>query len=117
MSKHPVIAIAGLACETSTFSPARTTAAAFHPRHCREIIDKYTFLHPGTPLGDKASWEGALIGHALPGGVVTRVAFEELAMKSFVNRALSTAYGSTFTVRCVSKGWMMQKRNCFGGFG
>jgi microcystin degradation protein MlrC len=79
MSKHPVIAIAGLACETSTFPPARTTAAAFHPRQGREIIDKYTFLHPGTPLGDKASWEGALIGHALPGGVVTRVAFEELA--------------------------------------
>lgn len=79
MAQHPVIAIAGLACETSTFSPARTDAAAFHPRRGREIIDQYAFLSPGTPLGDRARWEGALIGHALPGGVVTRAAFEELA--------------------------------------
>jgi microcystin degradation protein MlrC len=78
MPKHPVIAIAGLACETSTFSPARTAAADFHPRRGREIIDRYAFLHSGTPLGDKASWEGAVIGHALPGGIVTRLAFEGL---------------------------------------
>lgn len=79
MPHHPAIAIAGLACETSPFSPARTIAGTLHPRRGREIIDEYAFLHPGTPLGDKASWEGALIGHALPGGVVTQVAFEELA--------------------------------------
>ncbi|KAJ5584780.1 MlrC C-terminus superfamily protein [Penicillium hispanicum] len=79
MAWRPVIAIAGLACETSTFSPARTHAPAFHPRRAGEIIDKYAFIHPGTELGEAASWRGALIGHALPGGVVTRPAFEELA--------------------------------------
>lgn len=78
MSDYPIIAIAGLACETSTFSPARTSAAAFHPRRGDEIIEKYRFLQSGTLLGDAANWQGALIGHALPGGTVTRSAFEEL---------------------------------------
>jgi microcystin degradation protein MlrC len=79
MSDRPVIAIAGLACETSTFSPSKTLAPAFHPKRGNEIIQKYAFIHPGTPLGDKAHWKGALIGHALPGGIVTLAAFEELS--------------------------------------
>jgi microcystin degradation protein MlrC len=79
MAGRPVIAIAGLACETSTFSPAKTLALAFHPKRGTEIIQKYAFIHPGTPLGDRADWKGALIGHALPGGIVARAAFEELA--------------------------------------
>jgi microcystin degradation protein MlrC len=79
MSRRPVIAIAGLACETSTFSPSKTLAPAFHPKRGPSIIQKYPFLHPGTPLGDSASWKGALIGHALPGGIVTLSAFESLA--------------------------------------
>lgn len=77
--KRPVIAIAGLACENSTFTPSRTLAPAFHPRRGDEIIDKYAFLHEGQPLAREAQWEGALIGHALPGGIVERDAFEELA--------------------------------------
>ena len=79
MKNRPVIAIAGLGCETSTFSPARTLAPAFLPRRGKEILEKYEFLHPGTPLDELADWKGALIGHALPGGMVTRDAFEELA--------------------------------------
>ena len=73
------IAVAGLACETSTFTPSRTQAEAFHPRRGPEIIDKYAFIQPGTALGAAAHWRGVLIGHALPGGVVTRGAFESLA--------------------------------------
>lgn len=77
-SPRPVIAIAGLACETSTFTPSRTLAPAFHPKRGKEIIEKYAFIQPGTVLGEAADWRGALIGHALPGGIVTRPAFEEL---------------------------------------
>ena len=77
-SQRPVIAIAGLAIETSAFSPARTSAPAFHPQRGDECIAKYAFLHKGTPLGAAADWRGALIGHALPGGIVKRDAFEEL---------------------------------------
>ena len=79
MSRRPVIAIAGLACENSTFTPSRTAAAAFHPKRGEEITAHYPFLHAGTPLGDSADWRGTLIGHSLPGGIVTRDAFEELA--------------------------------------
>lgn len=79
MPDRPVIAIAGLACENSTFTPSRTLAPAFHPKRANEIIEYYPFLRRGTTLGDAADWRGALIGHALPGGVVTRAAFEELA--------------------------------------
>ncbi|KAJ5097839.1 MlrC C-terminus superfamily protein [Penicillium argentinense] len=75
----PVIAIAGLACETSSFSPARTLAPAFHPRRGPQVVDEYPFIHRETPLGRAANWQGALIGHALPGGIVTKAAFEELA--------------------------------------
>ena len=75
----PVIAIAGLACETSTFTPARTLAPAFHPVRGDENIARNAFLGPGTALGDAADWRGILTGHALPGGTVTRAAFEELA--------------------------------------
>ncbi|KAJ5953713.1 hypothetical protein N7501_007992 [Penicillium viridicatum] len=79
MSQRPVVAIAGLACETSTFTPARTLGGAFHPRRGGEVIEKYTFLHHGTRLANAADWKGALIGHALPGGVVVRADFEQLS--------------------------------------
>ncbi|GAP92554.2 putative LOW QUALITY PROTEIN: C-terminus superfamily protein [Rosellinia necatrix] len=78
--RRPVIAVAGLSCETSTFSASRTTASAFHPRRGdAEVAAKYAFIGPGSALGDAAVWRGALIGHALPGGVVTAAAFEALA--------------------------------------
>ncbi|KAI2609561.1 Microcystin LR degradation protein MlrC [Hypoxylon fragiforme] len=80
MPNRPIIAIAGLAIETSTFTPSRTLAPAFHPqRGTSEILAKHPFLHPSTPLGSAASWHGALIGHALPGGIVTLDAFESLS--------------------------------------
>lgn len=76
---RPRIAIAGLGCETSMFTPARTDAQAFHPKRGQEVIDTHKWLQPGTCLGDAAHWHGALAGHALPGGMVKRCAFEELA--------------------------------------
>lgn len=79
--RKPTIAIAGLAIETSTFSPAVTHAPAFHPRTGTAAITAYhaAVLGPGTPLASAARWRGALIGHALPGGEVTRDAFEALS--------------------------------------
>lgn len=81
MSHRPVIAVAGLACETSTFTPSRTLAPAFHPKRGGEINERYEFLHDDKPLAKQAEWKGALIGHALPGGQVTRDAFETLAVE------------------------------------
>ncbi|ATY66043.1 Microcystin LR degradation [Cordyceps militaris] len=85
MARKPVIAVAGLACETSTFSPSRTSAPAFHPQRGDEIIQRYAFLHHDQPVGRGAVWKGALIGHALPGGMVTREAYETLS-KEIVQR-------------------------------
>ncbi|MEW2400372.1 M81 family metallopeptidase [Streptomyces sp. NPDC046862] len=76
---RPVIAIAGLGIESSTFSPARTEAPAFHPRRGTDVLTRYPFLTPGTPLRTAADWRGALVGKALPGGTVTASAYAELS--------------------------------------
>lgn len=76
----PRIAIAGLGIESSTFSPARTEAPAFHPVRGGQILERYaTFLGPDTALRAEAEWHPTLVGKALPGGVVTAAAFAELS--------------------------------------
>lgn len=75
----PVIAIAGLGIESSTFSPARTLAPDFHPRRGEEVLSRYPFLEAGRPLRKAAEWRGALVGKALPGGMVTADAFAALS--------------------------------------
>ncbi|MET0475556.1 MAG: M81 family metallopeptidase [Mycobacterium sp.] len=75
----PRIGIAGLGIESSTFSPARTDAAAFHPIRGTEVLARYAdFLGDGTPLRAAAQWMPALVGKALPGGIVTAGAFDAL---------------------------------------
>ena len=76
---RPHIAIAGLGIESSTFSPARTHAAAFHPQRGDEILGRYPFLAPGTALREAATWHGTLLGKSLPGGIVTAEAYAELS--------------------------------------
>ncbi|MEV6103879.1 M81 family metallopeptidase [Streptomyces sp. NPDC051940] len=76
---RPVIAIAGLGIESSTFSPARTEAPAFHPQRGEEVLTRYPFLAAGEPLRAAAEWHGALVGKSLPGGMVTAAAFAELS--------------------------------------
>jgi len=76
---RPVVAVAGLGIESSTFSPARTEAPAFHPQRGADVLTRYPFLDPGTPLREAADWRGALVGKALPGGTVTAGAYAALA--------------------------------------
>jgi microcystin degradation protein MlrC len=80
-SDLPRIAIAGLAIESSTFSPARTHEAAFHPRTGNEVLEVYPFLAPESPNRKRAIWIPTLTGKALPGGTVTREAYESLVTK------------------------------------
>jgi microcystin degradation protein MlrC len=75
----PVIAIAGLGIESSTFSPARTEAPAFHPLRGDEVFGRYPFMTPGSRLREAAEWHGALVGKSLPGGTVTAAAFTALS--------------------------------------
>lgn len=77
----PRIAIAGLAIESSTFSPAQTDEVAFHAKMGDAIFEDYDFLAPDSADRKRAQWFPILTGHALPGGIVTREAYESLMTK------------------------------------
>lgn len=95
-TKRPRIAIAGLAIESSTFSPAQTHEEAFHPRVGDSIMELYTFLSPDSGLIDKAEWYPALIGRSLPGGIVTREAYESLMTKMLDELKKNLPYDGLF---------------------
>jgi len=78
----PRIAIAGLAIESSTFSPAVTREEAFHARRGEEVFSFYPFLAPDSVNRQRAEWIPTLRGHALPGGIVTREAYESLVTET-----------------------------------
>lgn len=78
----PRIAIAGLAIESSTFSPAQTQEEAFHARVADDVFSFYPFLSADSLNRGRAEWVPTLRGHALPGGIVTREAYESLVGKT-----------------------------------
>jgi microcystin degradation protein MlrC len=80
-SDLPRIAIAGLAIESSTFSPAVTDEEAFHAREGQAIFESYEFLAPDSADRKRAQWFPVLVGRALPGGIVSREAYESLTNK------------------------------------
>ena len=79
--KSPRVAIAGLAIESSTFSPAQSTEDAFHARIGEEIFTYYPFMKEDSATRQRAEWFPTLRGHALPGGIVTKEAYESLMGK------------------------------------
>lgn len=78
----PRIAIAGLGIESSTFSPAQTDEEAFHARIGDSIFGRYPFFDEGTEIRKRADWVPTLLGKALPGGIVTREAYESMVTKT-----------------------------------
>ncbi len=78
----PRIAIAGIAIESSTFSPALTHEDAFHVRKNDAVFGYYPFLAPDSLDRIRANWIPTLRGHALPGGIVTREAYESLVTQT-----------------------------------
>jgi microcystin degradation protein MlrC len=78
----PRIAIAGIAIESSTFSPATTDEAAFHAKYGADAFTSYPFLSADSSLRSKAVWVPTVVARALPGGVVTREAYESLVNKT-----------------------------------
>ena len=81
-SKKPKIAIAGLAIESSTFSPAVTEVEAFLAREGEAVFDYYPFLQFDQPQRKAANWTPTLRGHSLPGGIVSRKAYDSLVGKT-----------------------------------
>lgn len=78
----PRIAIAGLAIESCTFSPALTHEEAFHVKTGDDIFTSYPFLSPDSLNRRRANWIPTLRGRALPGGIVTREAYESLVTRT-----------------------------------
>lgn len=78
----PRLAIAGLGIESSTFSPALTTEEAFQAKYGAAVFSSYPFLAPDSLLRRRAVWLPTVVGKSLPGGAVTRQAYESLVQKT-----------------------------------
>lgn len=92
----PRIAIAGLAIESSTFSPALTKEEAFHARYGADVFNAYPFFNVDSPLRHRAVWVPALIGKSLPGGAVTREAYESLVKQTLDALKKNAPYDGLF---------------------
>ncbi len=80
--KLPRIAIAGIGIESSTFSPAQTHEEAFHARIGDSIFSRYPFFADSSNIRKRADWVPTLLGKSLPGGIVTREAYESMVGKT-----------------------------------
>jgi len=81
-TKLPRIAITGLSIESSTFSPALTDEEAFHARYGASVFTLYPFLSADSPIRKRADWIPVIVGGSIPGGAVTRQAYESLVNKT-----------------------------------
>ena len=77
--EKPRIGIAGIAIESSTFSPAKTTERDFNIRLSGEIFTSYSFFDQS--YIDKADWFPTMRARALPGGVVTKESYESMVIQ------------------------------------
>ena len=94
--KKPRIAIAGLAIESSTFSPAKTVESDFKARIDEDIFSFYPFLEKDSTLRNKVNWIPTLRGHALPGGIVTKETYESLVNKTLEKLEKNLPYDGLF---------------------
>ena len=81
-SSKPRVAIAGLAIESSVFSPAVSTVESFKTRYDEDVFTYYPFFHADSGVINQAEWLPTMRGHAMPGGVVTRDAYETLVTET-----------------------------------
>ena len=80
-TRRPRIGIAGIAIESSTFTPYRSSTADFEVRRGTEaILDRYPFFAGDSPTGqalrEAAEYVGILHARALPGGQLVREVYE-----------------------------------------
>lgn len=95
-SKKPKIAFAGIAIESSTFSPAQSHEEAFHVKIGDEIFDVYEFMGKLKPLRTRADWVPTLKGKSVPGGITTREAYESMVKKTLTMLEADLPYDGVF---------------------
>jgi microcystin degradation protein MlrC len=77
----PKIAIASFGIESSTFSPARTHEEAFHAKYGDTVYTSYPFFSDTSSIRKRAQWFPTVAARSLPGGAVTREAYESIVNK------------------------------------
>ncbi|MFC3879583.1 M81 family metallopeptidase [Algoriphagus namhaensis] len=92
----PRIAIAGLAIESSTFSPALSHTAAFKARRDEEVFTFYPFLDEDSVNRKRAEWIPTLRAHSIPGGAVTRGAYDSLVNETLERLKANLPYDGVF---------------------
>lgn len=91
------IGIAGIAIESSTFSPHRSTVPDFRITRGKELLARYDFLTGD--LLDGIEWVPLMHAVSLPGGPVTAEAYGELSDEIFVRlREAGTLDGLFFDI-------------------
>ena len=95
-SSKPRIAIASFGIESSTFSPALTHEEAFHPRYGADVFNSYPFLSDSSQLRQQALWFPTVAARSLPGGIVTREAYESIVGKILERLKANLPYDGMF---------------------
>ncbi|WP_433519529.1 M81 family metallopeptidase [Nonomuraea sp. CA-143628] len=73
----PRIAVAGMAIESSAYSPHRAGYRDFATFGGAEVVDRYGFLTPGSELAASARWVGVFYARSLPGGQVLAGVYDD----------------------------------------
>ncbi|WP_328603782.1 M81 family metallopeptidase [Amycolatopsis sp. NBC_00345] len=73
------VGITGIAIESSTFSPHRSTVDDFHVTRGDELLARYDFLRELPEWTDGVEWVPLVHARSLPGGAVTEEAYAELS--------------------------------------
>ena len=94
--KLPRIGIAGIAIESSTFSPAVSEMEAFRVSRGAEIFNLYPFFSTDSTNRKRASWLPALYARAIPGGAVTRETYESLVTEMLDSLRKNLPYDGLF---------------------
>jgi microcystin degradation protein MlrC len=95
-AQKPRIAIASFGIESSTFSPALTDEEAFHPKYDNEVFTNYPFLSDTSALRNRAEWYPTVAARSLPGGAVTREAYESIVNKILDRLRKNLPYDAMF---------------------
>lgn len=77
---QPRIAIAGMAIESSSFSPHRAGERDFHRLAGDDLVFRYDALRSGE-LIDRADWIGVYYARAIPGGAVLPEVYDSIKLR------------------------------------